>query len=57
MIRLEKTGDCVGCPGIDLEIATLYIGDETVQRVICKNERLCKRLKKAWEERKEQTET
>ena len=54
MIRLVKTDDCIDCPGIDLGINTLYLGTEKVQTVICKNEKLCKRLKKVWEERKKE---
>lgn len=54
MIRLEKTGDCIDCPGIDLTIGTLYLGTQKIQTVICKNEKLCRRLKKAWEEREKE---
>ena len=45
MIELRKTGDCIDCPGVDLEVVTLYAGDEKLQNVVCRNERLCRRLK------------
>ena len=57
MIVLKKDGDCVDCPGIDLEVVTLYADGEKLQNVVCKNEKLCRRLKKMMEEREGQQET
>ena len=57
MIELRKTGACIGCPGMDLEVGTLYLGDEKLQNVFCKNEKLCRRLKKMLEEREGRQET
>lgn len=57
MIVLKKDGDCIDCPGIDLEVVTLYAGDEKLQNVVCRNERLCRRLKKMLAERGEKQET
>ena len=57
MIVLKKDGDCIGCPGIDLEVGTLYLGGEKLQNVFCKNEKLCRRLKKMLEEREGRQET
>jgi hypothetical protein len=33
MIELRKTGDCIDCPGMDLEVGILYFGSEKVQKV------------------------
>ena len=57
MIILKKDGDCVDCPGIELEVVTLYVNDEKLQNVVCRNERLCRRLKKMIEEREGRQET
>lgn len=57
MIELRKTGDCIGCPGIDLTVVTYYAGTEEIQNVVCRNERLCRRLKKMFSEREEKQET
>ena len=51
MIVLKKDGDCIDCPGIDLEVVTLYTDHEKLQSVVCRNERLCRRLKEILEER------
>ena len=57
MIELRKTGDCIDCPGMDLEVGILYFGAEKVQKVYCRNEELCRRLKKMLEEREGRQET
>lgn len=57
MIELIKAGDCIDCPGIDLEVVTFYAGAEKLQNVVCKNEKLCRRLKKMLEEREGRKET
>lgn len=57
MIELIKTGDCIDCPGMDLEVGILYFGNEKVQKVYCRNEELCRRLKKMLEEREGRQET
>ena len=57
MIELKKDGDCISCPGIDLEVMTFYVGDEKRQNVVCKNLSLCRRLKKMLEEREGRQET
>ena len=57
MIVLKTDGDCIDCPGIDLEVVTLYAGDEKLQNVVCRNEELCRRLKKIIEEREGRQET
>ena len=42
MIELRITGECKGCPGIDLKITTLYCdGLPAETRVSCKNAKLC----------------
>lgn len=57
MIVLKKDGDCIDCPGIDLEVVSLYVDNEKLQNVVCRNERLCRRLKKMLEEREGRQET
>lgn len=57
MIVLKTDGDCIDCPGIDLEVVTLYAGNEKLQNVVCRNERICRRLKKMLEEREGRQET
>ena len=57
MIELRKTEDCIDCPGMDLEVVTLYAENEKLQNVVCRNERLCRRLKKMLEEREKRQET
>lgn len=57
MIVLKKDGDCVDCPGIALEVVTLYADGEKLQNVVCRNQKLCRRLKKMLEEREEKQET
>ena len=57
MIELRKTGYCISCPGIDLEVITFHVGDEKRQNVVCKNEKLCTRLEKMLKEREGRQET
>lgn len=57
MITLKTDGDCIDCPGIDLQVVTLYADNEKLQNVVCRNERICRRLKKMFAEREEKQET
>lgn len=53
MIEVKVTGKCIGCPALDIEPTKLIFSGHTAYETLikCKNEPLCERLEKMFQEK------